>query len=393
MADAISILTAPEKFDMFVIAGDFPPGLNTATPPSALEMNETSDGYGYDLAKDGRLAKGTIPSGTARVTGGSPIAWVTGTVYKVNDLRSNGGSNYICATAHTSGTFATDLAAGKWTLITLVWKYGRSWYFEASSTTLRVGAPRYQDVFLPQRSGIVEFNEDSQSIVQIIPFGIDQMLLVKSTGAYIISNITDTRGFLPRTDFVQELRASTATHVTELDGAVFASNAGGLYAIIDGKTQELTRKVRDDVTNFSSVALVVDYEKKRIIGGSTFVYDIATGKLFRYSGSNFRFTSREFHLPDWRPIAVERLIFVIQHEDTEDGNATYQIKFEDGEWGEETNISFPYSEEEFTVVTEDLLERQAVTRFSLRLTDLDSNISIKQIRLDTPTYDLDSYTA
>lgn len=40
--------------------------------------------------------------------------WVTLTVYVVGDKRSSGGVNYNCLVAHTSGVFATDLAAGKW---------------------------------------------------------------------------------------------------------------------------------------------------------------------------------------------------------------------------------------------------------------------------------------
>jgi hypothetical protein len=41
-------------------------------------------------------------------------AWATTTAYVVGDLRSNSGTTYYCTTAHTSGTFATDLSAGKW---------------------------------------------------------------------------------------------------------------------------------------------------------------------------------------------------------------------------------------------------------------------------------------
>ncbi len=41
-------------------------------------------------------------------------AWTTTTAYVVNDYVTNSNSTYICETAHTSGTFATDLAAGKW---------------------------------------------------------------------------------------------------------------------------------------------------------------------------------------------------------------------------------------------------------------------------------------
>lgn len=44
----------------------------------------------------------------------TPSAWVTATSYVVGDIRSNGGVNYYCTTAHTSGTFATDLSAGRW---------------------------------------------------------------------------------------------------------------------------------------------------------------------------------------------------------------------------------------------------------------------------------------
>lgn len=42
--------------------------------------------------------------------------WVTSTSYAVMDMVTHSGATYLCATAHTSGTFATDLAAFKWLL-------------------------------------------------------------------------------------------------------------------------------------------------------------------------------------------------------------------------------------------------------------------------------------
>lgn len=48
-------------------------------------------------------------------------AWVTSTAYIVGDLIYVAGDPtvaYVCATAHTSGTWATDLAAGYWTVST-----------------------------------------------------------------------------------------------------------------------------------------------------------------------------------------------------------------------------------------------------------------------------------
>lgn len=45
--------------------------------------------------------------------------WATATVYAVNDLITHSGSTYVGLIAHTSGTFATDLAAGKWMLLSV----------------------------------------------------------------------------------------------------------------------------------------------------------------------------------------------------------------------------------------------------------------------------------
>ena len=45
---------------------------------------------------------------------GTLSAWQTSTGYSVGSLASNGGHNYYCTVAHTSGTFATDLAANRW---------------------------------------------------------------------------------------------------------------------------------------------------------------------------------------------------------------------------------------------------------------------------------------
>jgi len=46
--------------------------------------------------------------------------WETSHAYDIGDLVSSDGSDaapyYVCIVAHTSGTFATDLAAGKWIL-------------------------------------------------------------------------------------------------------------------------------------------------------------------------------------------------------------------------------------------------------------------------------------
>lgn len=56
----------------------------------------------------------------ALIGGGWPVrgAWVTATAYAVSDVVANGTTPYVCLVAHTSGTFNTDLAAGKWVALT-----------------------------------------------------------------------------------------------------------------------------------------------------------------------------------------------------------------------------------------------------------------------------------
>lgn len=52
------------------------------------------------------------------VLASTPAAWVTAAAYNLGDLVLQGGVNYYCQAAHTAGTFATDLAGGKWYAMT-----------------------------------------------------------------------------------------------------------------------------------------------------------------------------------------------------------------------------------------------------------------------------------
>jgi len=48
------------------------------------------------------------------VTVATPAAWATGNIYSVGNYVTSSGTTYYCTAAHTSSTFATDLAAGRW---------------------------------------------------------------------------------------------------------------------------------------------------------------------------------------------------------------------------------------------------------------------------------------
>jgi hypothetical protein len=104
----------------------------TAVPPGSsidVEFNNvkaSSDGVLANLARiqryDGALANGSVSfdqlSPALQTAGLAPaLPWVTGTAYSVNASVTSGSAFYRCLVAHTSGVFATDLAAGNWVLI------------------------------------------------------------------------------------------------------------------------------------------------------------------------------------------------------------------------------------------------------------------------------------
>jgi len=55
----------------------------------------------------------------AQIAVGTPTGWLTSTPYVVGDYVLQTSVKYYCLVAHTSGTFATDLAAGKWVALTV----------------------------------------------------------------------------------------------------------------------------------------------------------------------------------------------------------------------------------------------------------------------------------
>jgi hypothetical protein len=54
-------------------------------------------------------------------------AWATAVDYAINDVVSYGGNSYIVLIGHTSGTFATDLGAGKWQKFNSGIRYMGNW--------------------------------------------------------------------------------------------------------------------------------------------------------------------------------------------------------------------------------------------------------------------------
>lgn len=345
---------APQKYDILIIGGpsrdgEFPPGLNTRTETYNLRADETPDGYGFDLDTDGAIKKSVAtPTGKSRV---ARTVTITSTNY--------------------------------------YWYYDRLWRY--SDTNLFYYAKFYDDVVVPQRNSKIVFNEDKARIKNICPYGQDSMVVAKTSGSYLLSNISDTRALINSTDLGQEFAVYTTNSIIELNGDVFVSNSNGVYVLKDGKVREVSRVMRNDLVGISNTTFTVDYDKGRLITAGGRVFETETGKWFEYNGSTFRYTTRQFHLPDWAPFAVDSLLFVIRHADTSTGRLKYQVKMEDEAWSQEFTVRLEYQPEQYTLVREDLQESRTVRKIQIRFTDLSANKLLFQVRLDTTVANVDDY--
>ena len=375
------------------LMNEMPPGLNTASPPSDLKPNETPDSYGFDLTVDGKVKKGTLPTGTSRVQKIPGSTWGTSTAYIVDDVVVNNSLAYICLVAHTPGTFSADLAAGKWVLITAFWHHRRIW--RLNTTTLEYGSLSYDDHFYAPAQGLnkITLTEDSNSLLVAVPLEPDSIFVGKSTGGYMIRNLSDTRGFFQVSDLIQEMAVPAVGQAIELGNVVYVTNADGLQGYESFKTKEISRVIRPSRSNLASATLTADYERGWLILGTTYVYDTTVDKWFNYSGSSFRLTSRTMRNPDHSPFSPLSLRFAIEHGDSTQGYLTYQTKYEDDPWDTGINVTLPYKAEYFSVVSESIREARACHRFAIRVTALSSTKYIREIQIEAEDFAVDDYSS
>lgn len=96
--------------------------VNIATSINAINDNialiQRDDGELKNLSVGIEQLDASVAALIAATGGTARGAWVTATAYVVKDLVVQSNIAYICVTAHTAGTFSTDLAAGKWMSLT-----------------------------------------------------------------------------------------------------------------------------------------------------------------------------------------------------------------------------------------------------------------------------------
>ncbi len=325
------------------LASVFPATLNTETDPTQLTDGQTPDAYGMDIDHPGYLAAGSIPVGTTQIAKTFTIATV---VYS--------------------------------------WIFQRLWL--ASGSSLQYGYPEYQTVFLPHEVPL-GFFEDSQNIVTFFAVGTS-LFVVKSTGGYIIPNAIHRGATFMHTDIQPAMGVAAATQAIELGGMAYVSNPAGLYAWDGGSDPiEITTSVRSNVASrYASLALTRQEAKRRLIGGTAFVYDPLKKHFYDFSQTGFRFTTRTMVARNRkenaeRSFITRKIAFFFENTTLGNHTLTYQIK-RDMDWEDEQVVNVRYTDAARTRQEIPLVQYLQAKNFTGRANSITAGLRIKSIEVE-----------
>lgn len=321
------------------IASAFPASLDTLTDPRSLKDGFTPDAYGQGLEVPGTLYKASCPTGSAAIK-----------------------TTYV-------------IGANTWT-----WYFRRLWRF--ATTNLFYNAPEYTTTDIPQDLGVMSFVEDAQTIVTFFPFAGDGLFVSKSTGGYRVPNADSFSGRFQHGDIVEAMKVDAAGNAGEFDGVAFVSNANGLFAWDGQEVREVTAGCRG-ASYFVSQAITVDEQRRRLVLGSVGAYEPKTNRLFGYSGTAFRFTTRTFTIKNGRiPFPVKGVAFLVDNYGKTNGAIKFQVK-RDKDWEKEITTQVRYSEDGRVFVPVKLDFMPLARQFAVRVTDITGSIRIREISIET----------
>ncbi len=193
--------------------------LETEMSAISLTTDEIIANLGLIQRSDGALANGSVgydQLDEALYAGfRQPAAWVTTTAYLADDSVYSGSSLYRCITAHTSGTFATDLAAGKWGLLidlsfgATAISWGDIGGVVADQADL-VAAFQAKDADLTTWAGLTP-SANAQSLVTAANYAAMRALLDLEAGTDFYSITAADTAFQPKDSDLTAIATLTAT--------------------------------------------------------------------------------------------------------------------------------------------------------------------------------------
>ncbi len=109
-------IAEPDQHKYLPMVGDYTLPIGTKTKLGGVKSSDAAGDISID--PDTGIMTYNVPESESITA----PEWETNTVYAVNTIVEHSDDIYMCLVAHTSGTFAADLAAGKWKLISVALK-------------------------------------------------------------------------------------------------------------------------------------------------------------------------------------------------------------------------------------------------------------------------------
>lgn len=276
-------MAAPTKITYSFDFGDFTastpnlplPGgdLDTQLTEIKRASDETIDRLNLVQRDDGGVANASIGTDQLKseLTGfglTSPTSWATATSYAVNDVVFKDNAVYHCATAHTSGTFSTDLGSGYWTLLAdltaftasdnLAWNYA----FDTSTTMADPGTGEIRlnngtvssvtAIAISANTG----NSGNPDVSDLINVWGESTATNKATlvlrkkgtpstfAVFKVTAVTDNTGWLQLTvAHVQSSGAWSAADTVSVEASVSGDGAGLIFGTVGGETLTASKSV------------------------------------------------------------------------------------------------------------------------------------------------------
>ena len=208
--------------------------------------------------------------------------WATSTVYVVDNIVHEGGNSYICLEDHTSGTFSTDLAANKWQLMAAAASSGFSWKAAWVTSTAYV----INDVVTEDNKLYLCLIAHTSGVFAT-DLAANRWVLLASQDEGDITSVESVTGewtFEPTAE-----RAITVSHPNSTAAIDFNKGASGRINRIRGKTAGVDRWAVDfgDSTSESGSDVGSDFTIKRFDDSGVLLEDAL--KIRRSSGQMLLF--------------------------------------------------------------------------------------------------------
>jgi hypothetical protein len=176
--------------------------------------------------------------GGGQIQKSSADGWLTSTGYVKGDWVSLSSVLYYCLVAHTSGTFATDLAAGKWVAQTV---------YEVPNSYAEGDLPHLK---FAQSADVLYICHSSYAPAQLVRFAHDDWELddyVFKSGPFMLTNTTDT------TLHTSAVTGSGVT-LTASVATFFSSHVGSLWRLVQDIAGSVVTKAFTSATTSTSIA-------------------------------------------------------------------------------------------------------------------------------------------